>query len=281
MSIDHMIETLNESGGNMKLADRFKKTIIVGAAIILLVCTLAGCIFTGYKGKYPALYTEAVNSILAIKGYHSHGSPLIELVEEDSFGRLLFSYYEDSHYGKGWPNAFSYLICQKIDETYVYYYPDYNFIIKEWNHVDVPFSDKEIEDLKNKNDWGKEISEKELIKYEITRKKKEPEVKIERKDYNVLFQKIAKEHGRVGDGTMVQPYVLYLTSDSYGRTLYYASGVHTDVSKEGKKLNLVIIFNPDGSYDEKICVMELIDFYTYQDTLKEFKELNGWNRAPE
>ena len=281
MSIDHMIVTLNESGGNMKLADRFNKTIAVGAAIFLLVCTLAGCKFTGYKGKYPALYTEAVNSILAIKGYHSHGSPMIELVEEDSFGRVLFSYYESSHYDEGWPNAFSYLICQKIDETYVYYYPDFNFIIKEWNHLDVPFSDEEIEDLKNKNDWGKEINEKELIKYEITRKKKDPEVKIKVKDFDVLFQKIVKEHGRIGDGTIVRPYVLYLTSDSYGRTLYYASAAHIDVSKEVMKLNLAIIFNPDGSYDEKICVMELIDLYNYQDSLKEFKELNGWNSTLE
>ena len=280
MSIDHMIETLNESGGNMKLADRSIKTIAIGAAVFFLVCTLAGCLqYTGYKGEYPALYTEAVNSILAIKGFHNHGDALINLVEEDSFGRILFSYYDDSYYYGEY--FLSYLICQKIDETYVYYYPDYNFIIKESNWVDVPFSDEEIEDFKNKNDWGKEIKEKELIKYKITRKKKEPEVEIETKDFDVLFQKIAKEHGRNGNGTMVDPYVLYLTSDSYGRTLYFASANHTDVNKEVMEINLAIIFNPDGSYDEKTCVMELMDFYNYHGRLKEFKELNGWDQPPE
>ena len=265
----------------MKLADRFNKTIIAGAAIILLICTLTGCnllLPTSYRGEYPALYTEAVNSLLAIKGYHSHGDALLEPVEEDSFGRVLFYYYEDSYNDI---YSFSYLICQKIDETYVYYYPDYNFILKEWNGVGIPFSDEEIEDFKNKNDWGKEIKEKELIKYEITRKKKEPEVKTKRKDFDMLFQKIAKEHGRIGDGTMLDPSVYYLTSDLYGRTLYYASAYHKDVSKEDMLFNLAIIFNPDGSYDENTCVVELIDLYNYQDTLKEIKELNGWNRAPE
>lgn len=281
MSIDHMIETLNESEKNMKLADRFKKTITVGAAIFLLICTLTGCnllLPTSYRGEYPALYTEAVNSLLAIKGYHSHGDALLEPVEEDSFGRILFYYYEYSYNDI---YSFSYLICQKIDETYVYYYPDYNFILKEWNGVGIPFSEEEIENFKNINDWGKEIKEKELIKYEITRKKKEPEVKIKRKDFDVLFQKIAKEHGRIGDGTMLYPSVYYLTSDPYGRTLYYASAYHKDVSKEDMIFNLAIIFNPDGSYDENTCVMELIDLYNYQDTLREIKELNGWNKAPE
>jgi hypothetical protein len=262
------------------LPERFKKTVAIGTAIILLVSTLSACQFTGYKGEFPALYTVAVNSLLAIRGYHSHGDALIRIVEEDSYGRVLFSYYEDSYYGEGWPNSFSYLICQKTDETYVYFYPDYNFIIKELNGLDIPFSNEEIESFKNKNGWGEEINNKELVKYEITRKKNEPDVKIEREDFDVLFQKIAKEKGRDGDGTMVHPYVLYLTSDTYGRTLYFASGVHKDAIKGDVEFKLVVIFGPDGSYDEGICVMELIDFYNYQDALKELKELNGWNKAP-
>ena len=44
---------------------------------------------------------------------------------------------------------------------------------------------------------------------------------------------------------------------------------------------LAIIFNPDGSYDEETCVLELNDFYHEQDRLKEFKELNGWNQPLE
>jgi hypothetical protein len=265
----------------MKIIGRVVKIISTSMVAFLLACTLTGCQFTGYKGEFPALYTVAVNSLLAARGYHSHGDALLKLVEEDSYGRILFSYYEDSYYDEGWPNSFSYLICQKSDETYVYYYADYNFISKAWNGLDTPFSSKEIEELKTKNDWNKEFSDKELTKLEITPIKKEPGTEIERKDFDALFQKVAMEKGRQGNGTMVHPYVLYLTSDTYGRKLYFASAKHYDTSEEAMEFELVMIFNPDGSYNEEICVMELKDHYNYQDDLKEFKEQNNWNKPLE
>ena len=263
----------------MRLANRIKKLVAVGIAIFLINCSLTGCRFTGYKGEHPALYTEAVNSLLGMRGYHSHGDSIIKIIDEDSFGRILFSYYDDSYfYGK---ISLHYLICQKIDETYVYYYPDYNFIVNEWNQLDVPFSEKEIEDLKNKNDWDKELDEEKFIKNEVVRMKKEPEVEIKRKDFDVLFRKISKDHGRISDESMIKPAVRYLTSDSYGRTLYYVSVAHKDISKKDMQYHLVIIFNPDGSYDESKCVMEFTNSYHYQDSLKEFKELNGWDQPLE
>ena len=263
---------------------RVKKTISVGLAVLLIVCTFSACFFmlpyTGYKGEFPALYTVAVNSLLAVYGYHSHGDALLEPIEEDSFGRVLFSYHEDDYYGEGWPNSFSYLICQKTDETYAYYYPDYNFIIKEWNGADVPFSKEEIDDLKSKNDWEKELDEKGLTRIEIARQQKEPEEKMERKDFTVFFQKTAEEKGRGEDKIHVN-YVCYLTSDTYGRAIYYASGGCGDPYGDHLELDLAIIFNPDGSYKEETCILELTDLYHYQDDLKEFKELNNWNRALE
>jgi hypothetical protein len=265
----------------MKLINRYKKYFFASIVIFFLVCTLTGCQFTGYKGEFPELYTVAVNSLLGMKGYHSHGDAIIKLIEEDTFGRKLFSYYEDSYYGEGWPNSFSYLICQKIDGEYVYYYADYNFISKEWNGLEVPFTDEDIGDLKMLNDWGKEINEEKLTQVEISRKKNEPKVKIERKDFDILFQRIAKEKGRKGDGTMVYPYAFYLTSDAYGRSIYYVTAIHKDIDKEDMELHLVIIFNPDGSFDEDTCIMELKDLYNYQDDLKELKEANNWNKELE
>jgi len=261
----------------MKFIDGCKKAFFASIIILFFVCPLMGCQFTGYKGEHPELYTVAVNSLLGMKGYHSHGDAIIKLIEEDAFGRKLFSYYEDSYYGEGWPNSFSYLICQKEDGAYVYYYADYSFISKEWNGLELPFTNEEIEELKMENDWGKEINEEKLVKVEISRKKNEPNVKIERKDYDILFQKIAEEKGRKGDGTMVYPYPIYLTSDTYGRLIYYATAIHKDMDKEDVELHLVIIFNPDGSYDEDTCVLELKDLYNYQDDLKDLKEANNWN----
>ena len=264
----------------MKLANRFKKKVAVGITIFSLACALTGCRFTGYEGEYPALYTEAVNSLLSVRGYNSHDDAIVEIIEEDAFGRVLFSYYLDkSHYcGE---RIFGYLICQKVDETYVYYYPDYNYILNERNHVDIPFSEEEIEDLKTKNDWGEEINEERFIKYEITRKKKEPNVKIEKKDYQVLIKKVAMDHGRIVDESKAYPSPVYLTSDSYGRMLFYVEVDLGNSYKWNTEYILAIIFNPDGSYDEETCVLELNDFYHEQDRLKEFKELNGWNQPLE
>ena len=267
----------------MKLANRFKKIVAVGITIFLLICTLTGCnllLPTGYSGEHPALYTEAVNSLLSVIGWHSHGDSRVKIMEEDAFGRVLFSYYDDNSYYCG-ERIIGYLICQKVDETYVYYYPDYNYILNEWNHVDIPFSVEEIEDLKTKNDWGIEINEEKFIKYEITRKKKKPNVEIEKKDFKALIKKYAKEHERIVDDSIPSPSTVYLTSDSYGRMLYFVSGNLRDPYKEKIILILAIIFNPDGSYNEETCVLELNDFYHEQDRLKEFKELNGWNQPLE
>lgn len=267
----------------MKLVNRFKEIVSVGIIIFLFICTLTGCNFllpTSYGGEHPALYTEAVNSLLSVVGYHSHGDSRVKIIEEDAFGRVLFSYYDDKSYYCG-EDIIGYLICQKFDETYVYYYPDYNYILNEWNHVDIPFSEEEIEDLKTKNDWGKEIHEEKFIKNEITREKKKPNVKIEEKDFQAIFTKVAMDHGNIVDKSIFYPYTRYLTSDSYGRMLYYAEASQTQKYKEEMEYILAIIFNSDGSYDEETCLLELNDFYHEQDRLKEFKELNGWDQPPE
>ena len=88
-------------------------------------------------------------------------------------------------------------------------------------------------------------------------------------------------HGYIDDESVYYPSTRYLTSDSYGRMLYYAHDNHPKKYKEEMDCVLAIIFNPDGSYDEDTCVLELNDFYHEQDRLKEFKELNGWNQPPE
>ena len=51
------------------------------------------------KGENPELLSEAINSLLVARGYHPHGEGYyesqIEIIEEDDFGRKLFSYFEN------------------------------------------------------------------------------------------------------------------------------------------------------------------------------------------
>ena len=99
--------------------------------IILLISTipLTSCGYTEYSGDDSDLYTVAINSVLYLNGY-SWGAdfecdPSIEIIDEDNYGRIMFSYYEK--YYKGANIAFSALIvCQNSNEKEVFYYEDIN-----------------------------------------------------------------------------------------------------------------------------------------------------------
>ena len=70
----------------------------LSALVLLLVLTLlilTGC-YSGYSGEHTDLYTVAINSILWTFG-HSFGADFpmnseIEIIEQDQYGRTLFTY---------------------------------------------------------------------------------------------------------------------------------------------------------------------------------------------
>jgi len=66
----------------------------------------------------------------------------------------------------------------------------------------------------------------------------------------------------------------YLTSDNYDRHIYFFRCTEED--KVYTK-SYAVIFNSDGSFDTSHGIMEITDFWHYQDDLKAFKERNGWN----
>lgn len=277
---------------------KIKKPIVI-SLILVFALSLAGCSKYEYKGNYPELYTVAINSIFGLSG----SSPgewvpfpvFLKPWEEDEFGRQMFIYCEGSIYFL--------LISQASDEEYAYYYDDYNFTHVDvgdypgsggfgYKEIDDPktlFSDEAVEQLKIKNDWGKEIDKSNCVKAEIVRIKKKPEIK--KKVFEKLLREVAVE--RTGwnlHRTKALRFANYFTSDDYGRTICSVSG--TAYGKEGKvgilasddhesiELYLLIIFNPDGSYDLDTCVMDLENLkgYNYQDELKAFKEINNWNK---
>lgn len=257
----------------------------VFVTFMCFITLLSGCDGPEYyKGDDLDLFSEAVNSLLGVNGYGGKGSsPKIEIIEEDSYGRRLYSYL-----GDGLGNAYSLLICQKSDDKYAYYYPDYNFISADYtssSNVENIFTSDEINELKYLNDWENEINEDKCVKVEIISKKDQPKItEDKKKQFELLFKKVAKNTGYKGNDSIFR-YAIYCTSDNYGRTLYYAYGVGRDVNGEGvtpnsltRYFDLVIIFNPDGTYNEDICVIELSDKYKYQADLKQFKHINGWNQ---
>ncbi len=260
------------------------KVLVTFLMIFCFIPALIGCEKgVPYSGEDYDLFSVALNSLLGVSGYSGKGAtPKIIIIEEDSYGRKLFSYQSD-----GFVAAYSVLICQKSDDNYAYYYPDYNFISAEYKsnvNVESLFTTEEINELKQLNDWNKEIDEEKCVKVKIIKEKKNTKITKEtEKKFRYLMREIATDTGYKGDDTLFRNAIL-CTTDDYGRKLYYVNGVGYDAYGEGvspnsvsRDFHLVVIFNPDGTFDEIKCVIELTDYYKYQTQVKNFKGLNNWN----
>ena len=147
-----------------------KRQIGLGAFISFLFFALAFGIFFWfmmrpykYEGEHPNLYTVAVNNVFGAWGYMSNGEavydPDIEVIEKDSYGRVLFFYDERFSFGT------ALVIMQASDENEVSYYLDhcyYPYMYSEDSPYDATyrdlFTEKEISDLKKLNDWNKPIN---------------------------------------------------------------------------------------------------------------------------
>ena len=240
----------------------------------MALVVLTGCLShnedeISYMGEYPELYSVAISTLLGAEGQIYSEVPMeasLKMVEEDNYGRKLFIYYEERGI-----TEYSLLISQKSNEEYVYFYPDYNFIMtsQEMSDIGLRFTDEriflpeEIEKLKEDNDWNKEINIERCTKVKIVREKEGGP--IEYKVLELVYNEL------LGDERYVAKYSMeFLIADNYSRSIYAFYGKNGDY--------VIVLLQPDGSYDEVKSVMKLRQGnYKYQDELKELKELNSWN----
>lgn len=238
-----------------------------------LLISMMGC---GFKVERPDLYTVALNSLLWIRGasFQSDfdGPPYIEIVETDSYGRVLFSYREKSWGEKSFASM---LIMQKAEDGYVYFYPDVNFFSVESTtnmQASVVFPEEKIEKLKQNNDWEKEIDLSTCIKKSITEQSEgfEAYYKNGRDAETInIISDVIKPYNPNGDANW---YFNKGMCDDYGRTIF-----HGYVGDQ----KMAILFNPDMTYNSDACFFIPDDFYNYQDEFREFKEQNNWNQPLE
>lgn len=246
-----------------------KKTITMLLTIFMMVAFI-GCAYKGYSGDRRDLYTEAVNSVLWNNGHSfsadRYADAQIEIIEEDSYGRTLFTYYEK--YYAGASISFSaLLVSQASTKDEVFYYEDINYIVKEQVIYEVPkeFEDAEIEKLKEANDWNEEINLDKCIKKKITNLK--PSVPFEEEIKNKVIDEF-----HLAD-TDYSLFIDFLTNDSadsnfivYGYVdrydedeMYFISLIESS----GGALKQIELLVPSNALD---CQSELI----------EFKRANGW-----
>ena len=262
----------------MKNLSRFLKA---SGIIVLIIIVLSGCWAPAgntYKGEYPELYSVAINSILYTRGYASLVGHVrdsrIKVVDEDPYGRVMFAYSEENI-----TNIYSLVVLQKRDIRHAYFYPDHNFISVameaeqvvldyDTSEITTIFTAEKIEELKVKNDWGREINENKCTKVKIVRRK-DTKGPVRDSTLNELY------NFALGDdsyGSVASSYINYFIKDDYTRSIYVGKGTYSS----GRYV--VMIFQPDGSYDESKCFIVLTGLDNYQDDLRQLKELNDWNK---
>ena len=272
---------------------------------ILCIVFLLSCGFSAppmyYDGNDLDLFTEATHSVISIIEKNYKEKPQIKVLEEDKYGRKLFIYsiaISDAH-----NDYCALLVSQKADEDYVYYYPNYNFIIAKIDFDEElieNFNSKDVEKLKAFNDWNKEINNSKCIRKAIISKKlqstgctgkvigakkEEPELTESMKNnfQSIFYDYAILQNYKGEDIDFLYRSSSYCTSDVNGKMLYYAQGLGRDLYGEEigpdstyMKFELIIIFNADGSYNKQICAMPFSNKINYQEDLKTLKDLNGW-----
>ena len=235
---------------------------LVCVFLCVLTVFLTGCYDFVYKydGNRWDLFTVASNSLLGVVGtvYKQREGPHLEILEEDEYGRTLFYYCEKAEI-----STHSLLIAQKTEGDYVYFYPYINFIDSEMNC----FSDDEIMQLKNQNDWGLAIDETKMQRVKIVYSC--PGINSQRKE---IFDDI-REYESIEED--VYQYHIPCQVDDYGRELLLFKGLYGDKILWSEYY--VVIVGIDKTYSRK-SIMKLEKMTGYQEELKQFKEANNWNQ---
>lgn len=271
------------------------KKIIAMLFIFIVLFSLVGCY--RYRGEHKDFYSVAINNIFGADGNQSNGEavfdPDIEIIETDSYGRVLFFYDEGyrSEYGT------AIVIMQKSENDFVYYYQDICYtpaiLTKDdyWRNGDEGisykdvFSEKEIEALKQANDWNKPLDMEKCTKSPIEdNKDHKGTLGIKEKDFDKPIADYVTAGGYKGKDTdSIYRFSILCNTDKYGRELYYVYGIGSDVKGEGvspdsehQYFEFAIIFNPDKSCPSG-NVYEILDPSGYYDDLLEFKKNCGWD----
>jgi len=249
---------------------KITKIISVLLVLLLLTIVLTSC-FQGvrYTGDYPELFSVAIGSALGTRGFVEAGiessreaEPSVWVLEEDDFGRVLFGYSEGGvsrEVGSGKSASRRvrvYLVAQRSEGNYVYFYPHYNFIIGVGSGIHIHdryfedllrVSNEDLYALKEANSWNQEMSDDTAFE----------RVRIVRR----------KERGPVTSEIRVD-WMIYLRTDRFGRSVY---AISSDYS------HTVYLFQPDNSLDWETGFIEMTDLFNYQTELRLFMEANGWN----
>ena len=179
-----------------------------------------------------------------------------EVVEVDSFKRELIKYVTEY--------KCVYIVCQKHDQDYTYFYEDYNFIITDLVSGDT----QKINELKETNDWDKPINEDKLSSRELHPSGTSSKYNWVKADKLIKDNLISKEDRLKSE---FEP----IDYDKNGKILYFIRII--DRISLATTNYYFMILDRYGTYDGENFLTEVADIYNYQDQLHDLKQKNGWS----
>lgn len=283
----------------MKLLKRIQMFFLMA---VLLVATLlqTGCVYRGYKGDKPELYSVAWANLIATDGCWSDGcerlgDSVVYVLEEDSQGRVLFTYFE----GSG--ALMNLLIMQKKADGKAYYYPEdcyVSFVVSNEEYagwrcnapseeemkeiIATDFTQEGIDALKAANDWGQPINESKCDTTSIVKKKPNGRYK----STSTKFQTILENYYEYNNielhpkNVSLLKYSRFIMKDAYGREMYYViSSIYeyTDKTQSMYYYPYLVVIQKDKSYDVSTMVL-VEDISNPQAMVKQIKQVNNWNQ---
>ena len=183
------------------------------------------------------------------------GGSSCEILEEDGQERILYEYTTYNNISEKEENVL--VICQKIDDSYVYFYEDLCYLTPGYTAED-------IDHFKNVNDWDKAIDES----------------KLSRRTNHISFDLFIMvdsllEHNSVREACIRATQlksdqiktITILDTDEHEAALYLLIG-----ENNGKKQQFLVIV--DTNYHA--AAMGITDGFVSPDSIASFKRDNGW-----
>lgn len=238
-----------------------KKKFYLVLLTIVIILNL-GCVNHGDGNAFAQVVR---NNVLCTNG-KSHGEAVsLDIIEKDPYERTLFSYsmYVAGAYGYG--QIYALAICQKYDRDNTYYYEDACFIVAE-SASNIGLED--INDLKDKNDWGTPLIESKMTSRQIDIDKNS----FSRLNVEEIFSTERKQS--IGSNVTCR----FTDFDKHGKVLFFVVVNDADFNDEvtvTQKYYLMIV-SEDGTYNKDTFITEIENLYNYQSQLHSFKEDNGW-----
>ena len=233
---------------------KLSKTIVILFFILCILLSSCNCNSEkelSYAIGVCGFYAVPRSFTADLKGQETE----VEQIEIDSYGRTLFKYTAKILNTASYESY--YVVCQKYDTSYVYFYEDICYAVGE-------SSSEDISNLKQTNDWDKPMANEKMSK-RVNSIDAGLFINVEspisyKKAEKVCINKLGIDADSVEEFSIID-------SNNTNNDLYLLKTKVNDVSK----IYLVLV---DTDYN--VAMLEMKSELNSLTVCKKFKEENGW-----